>query len=251
MPATTPARTRRSRWVLATVAGAAVVAVTVGVVGLSRDADAPTPLAGPAASVPASAASDAAETETQGGDAAVEAPDPSGEAPGQGDDRDAGSGAGDPGNGADTPGQGVAPPLFGDLPVERRDADQEASPAADVQASVVSAEVVTASGTGIGQVQGEALMVTIEIVNSRGGRLPLDRTTVTAFAGGGAVPASPVDGDERFDPFRDAVLPNESARGTYLFSIPPGATAEEMSVALMYDLDSPVTIFEGPLPAEA
>lgn len=112
------------------------------------------------------------------------------------------------------PAEGVItlPPLT-DTPPEVVALDAEAALGSSATARVLGVEEVTASGTGIGEIAGPALLVTLEVTNTGGEDLDLASFNVSAYLGSDAVPASPVTTDDRESPLAGVLSPGESARG--------------------------------------
>lgn len=122
--------------------------------------------------------------------------------------------------------------------------DAPADVAPSVAARVVAVESVEASGTGIGEVGGPALLVTLELGNASAEPLDLGGVTVNGYLGPEAVPASPVTSDERSAPFSGALAPGASTRGRYVFSL-GGDDTRVLSVAVLAALDGEVVVFQG------
>lgn len=143
--------------------------------------------------------------------------------------------------------EGQVPQIFGDQPAVVPAPDTPAAVTPGVEARVVSVERVRAEGTGVGQVAGDAALVTLEVQNTTGEPVSLATAAVRAYTADGFDPATAVDSDERARPFSGTVAPGQRVEGRYLFTLP--ADGRALSVALLVDLDSPVIVFERVVPA--
>ncbi|MDD9205033.1 hypothetical protein PU560_00970, partial [Georgenia sp. 10Sc9-8] len=90
---------------------------------------------------------------------------------------------------------------------------------------------------------GEAWRVDVELRNRSGGVVDLGAVVLTADLAGGR-PVSPVSGDPGVDPLVGEVGPGRSVRGSYLFTVPPGA-GDELRLSFSYDVEAPVVVFTG------
>lgn len=138
--------------------------------------------------------------------------------------------------------EGQVPQIFGDQPAVVPAPDTPAAVTPGVETRVVSVERVRAEGTGVGQVAGDAALVTLEVQNTTREPVSLATAAVRAYTPDGFDPATAVDSDERARPFAGTVAPGERVEGRYLFALP--ADGRALSVALLLDLDSPVIVFE-------
>lgn len=121
--------------------------------------------------------------------------------------------------------------------------DTSTSP--DGTSAVVSdVQAIEGSGTGIGNVGGPALRVSLRIENGSAEPLPLAAVVVELFHSGGSVPASPLEDPSR-NAFSGDLAPGESADGAYVFSVPlDGRDLVRVSVA--YRPGAPFLVFTGP-----
>lgn len=217
--------TRRRLLVALVVLVLAVVAV-VAAVALRPDAD---PAAGGTQS--------AGPTSTPGGDAeqgtepgagepssgAAEASAPAGDAPGAGSDEAATS----------EPRETLDPAPFG----------AEATPEPGVTVTVPSVEKVTGEANVPGEVGGPALRFAVELTNGTGEVLDLRTVVVNAYYGPDRTPATPLlkPGGRAFEP---EVAADESARGAFVFSIPP-ELQDQVELEIDAGVGKAIVIFAG------
>ena len=191
----------RRRLLLALLALVVVVLAVLGVVLLSSGDDSST-AGGPSASRAASStAAAAATTPGPASTAAAPSASPSSSAPA--------TGATD--GGADLPPALPAVPL-----------DQTAAAEDGVTATIIGLDAIDGTGSGVGNVDGPALRVTVRLDNGSTASLDLDQVSVDLTYGLDATPASPLD-DPSVTYFGGALAPGESAVATSVFSVPAGA----------------------------
>ena len=245
---TTGARPGRRGLVLAgaglVVALAVVLALVLGGDDPQPGAAAPTSSAGPTVSpdasasptpTPTAAPTEPAAAPTDTATPAAGEEDPASPAP---------SGApGTPG----TPGAVEVPPVFGSTGAVGVPAGEAGTAQSGLTARVVGVERMTSAGTGIGQVNGDAVEVVIEVSNPGGGAASLEQAAVSAYTADTFTPSSPADGDERVRELPTSVPAGGTVEGRYIFNLPDGG--EALTVAVLLDLDEPVLVFDRVVPA--
>jgi hypothetical protein len=200
-----------------------VVAGTLAAMGLSGGASTTAPSATPVAtSVPVASAPPASgDGAAATGDDAASTDDPV--APG--DDAEV-----DPDFGAPVadrvPGGGVAD--FGD----------------EVTARLTAITPMTATASLPGEVAGPAVRVTLELTNTSSDALDLDTVVVNAYYGADATPASPVASDESADQMSGSLKKGDTAKGSYVFSVPEGE-ADDLVVTVGKGDDPALVVFGG------
>lgn len=116
----------------------------------------------------------------------------------------------------------------------------ELSEALDVALTRVEATEGTASG--VGEISGPALLVTLTIRNLSDREVSLDGVTVNAYAGSDAAPARTYAEDDRQVPFADIVAASSSVDAVYLFGLPEGS--DRLTVAVLAPDGSTTAVFE-------
>jgi hypothetical protein len=111
-----------------------------------------------------------------------------------------------------------------------------------VSGRLVSVEAVQATGTGVGNVSGPALRVTVELTGA-GQALPLDGSYVELLTGPDLAPASPVD-DPSTAPLQGQLPPGGTATGVYVFSVDDGARGD-VTVRVQPAPGEPFLVFRG------
>ena len=115
----------------------------------------------------------------------------------------------------------VLPPV-GSEPVRQVALGGQGDLGGGVVVRIVALSKIKAVAKGVGEISGDAFLVTFEVTNSGAKAVPLDPFTVTAYSGSAAAPASPIDSDSHNAPFAGSVKPSGSARGAYVFAAPSG-----------------------------
>ena len=121
--------------------------------------------------------------------------------------------------------------------------DETAEVGDGIAASIERIEAIEGSGTGIGNIGGPALRITVRIVNGRAAPVSLDAVDVTLAHGGELTPAPPLEDPSRA-PFSGTVAPGENAEGVYVFSIPPDVR-DAVTVSVGYQAGAPFLVFTG------
>jgi hypothetical protein len=124
--------------------------------------------------------------------------------------------------------------------------DQDASTDDGISASVVSLEAVDGTGSGVGNVSGPALRVTLQLVNGSAEPVALDFVSVNLTYGADRTPASPLD-DPSAAWFSGVLEPGDAAQGVYVFTV-PSQDRDLVSVAVGSRAGAPYLIFEGAAP---
>jgi hypothetical protein len=111
-----------------------------------------------------------------------------------------------------------------------------------VSARLISVTPMTVTGANAGEVSGPAIAVELALDNATGATISLDVVTVNAFYGADKTPASPVDSAAENQPFTGNLASASSATGTYVFSVPSGAT--NIVITVSKSADSPLVVFQ-------
>jgi len=152
-------------------------------------------------------------------------------------------------------GPAMSPPPPGSLatvparPVQRRSPVPLSSPApvgGGAVVRLVGTRQVTTAGKGAGESSGEdATAFTVEVVNGTSDPLPLDTSVIDVATGPAATPGRPSSGPPAA-PLSGTVPAGGTARGTYVFVLPPGGrSAVTLTVSLAGG--SPVAVLRGAL----
>lgn len=115
-----------------------------------------------------------------------------------------------------------------------------------VQVSLVRASAVTMAGTGVGEVQGPGVAVTLRLTNRTGKALALTSSLVSATYGSDATPGAPSTG-EPASPWPASVAAGSAVQGTFVFAIPTEERAD-VTLAVSSAPTSAVILLRGPLP---
>lgn len=111
-----------------------------------------------------------------------------------------------------------------------------------VSGRLVAVEAVQATGSGVGNVSGPALRVTVELTGA-GRPLPLDGSYVEVLTGPELTPASPVD-DPSTTPLQGELPPGGTATGVYVFGVDEGAR-DDVTVRVQPAPGEPFLVFRG------
>lgn len=114
-----------------------------------------------------------------------------------------------------------------------------------VTVAVTGIESFTSDASGIGNIAGPALRVTVRVTNGTGADLSVDAVSVNLSYGADATPGSPLD-DSSQRTFSGTVAPGGSADGVYVFSVPEGER-DVVSVEVGHTPGTPVLAFRGPV----
>lgn len=143
-----------------------------------------------------------------------------------------------PGPGA--PGGGPAgqrPPELSPVPL-----DAGATVPGVVTGRLVSVEAVQATGTGVGNISGPGLRVTVELTGAAR-TLSLDGSFVELLTGADLAPASPVD-DPSSAPLQGQLPQGGTATGVYVFGVDEGARGD-VTVRVQPAPGEPFLVFRG------
>jgi hypothetical protein len=157
---------------------------------------------------------------------------PAGAAPGTGADPTAAPDAAAPTN----------DPRFGEPVADSVARDEEAEFGDGVTATLAGVAPFTAAGAGVGEVAGPAVRVTLSVTNGSSAPVSLDTTTVNAYYGPDATPASPLTSDGSSAPFSGSLAPGATATGVYAFGIAEGA-GDALVVTLGRGAGSALVVF--------
>ncbi|SFC87601.1 hypothetical protein [Klenkia taihuensis] len=141
---------------------------------------------------------------------------------------------------AAAPGGGAAEQRPAELPAVPLDAG--ATVPGVVSGRLVVVEAVQATGSGVGNVSGPALRVTVELTGD-GRTLSLDGSYVELLTGPDLTPASPVD-DPSTAPLQGQLPPGGTATGVYVFSVDDGARGD-VTVRVQPAPGEPFLVFRG------
>ncbi|SDF51497.1 hypothetical protein [Klenkia brasiliensis] len=111
-----------------------------------------------------------------------------------------------------------------------------------VSGRLVAVEAVQATGSGVGNVSGPALRVTVELTGG-GPELSLDGSYVELLTGPDLAPASPVD-DPSVAPLQGRLAAGGTATGVYVFSVDDGARGD-VTVRVQPAPGEPFLVFRG------
>ncbi len=125
--------------------------------------------------------------------------------------------------------------------------DEPAASDEGMRAEVVSVEAVQGTASGVGNVAGPALRVTLRLENGTPEPVTLDFVTAELAHGADRTPAPRVN-DPSEAPFVGTLEPGAAAEGVYVFTVPEDDRAQ-ISVAVGYRAGAPYLVFTGPAPA--
>ena len=115
-----------------------------------------------------------------------------------------------------------------------------------VTASLTQVDRVDGQGQGLGERDGPALAVSVEMTNDSAETVDLDYVVVNLYAPDGA-PGSTLSGDPRSQPFSGLLAPGESRTAVYVIRIPATA-AGSATVTVSYGAAVPTVVFTGEVP---
>ena len=109
--------------------------------------------------------------------------------------------------------------------------------------TVSSVEKVTGEANLPGEVGGPALRFTVELTNGTGEVLDLRTVVVNAYYGPDRTPATPLlkPGGQAFEP---EVAADESARGVFVFTVPP-ELQDQVELEIDAGVGKAIVIFAG------
>jgi hypothetical protein len=100
------------------------------------------------------------------------------------------------------------------------------------------------AGAGVGEVDGPALAVSVELRNDTGADLSLAGVAVELSYGADLVPAPPLD-DVTAAPLQGTLADGDTAVGRYVFRVPAGAR-DDVTVLVEHEAGAPFLTFRGP-----
>jgi hypothetical protein len=222
------------RWLL-TALGALVLAavVVVAVVSLRSDAD-------PAS---AGATTSASSTVSSGTDAEGDAPDAGDESADDPEPDDADPTDGKPSDGEADPGDDETAEPEARETLDPAPFGAEATPEPGVTVTVSSVEKVTGEASVPGEVGGPALRFDVELTNGTGKVLDMRTVVVNAYYGPDRTPTTPLlkPGARPFEP---ELGPDKTARGVFVFGVPP-EFQDEVELEFDAGVHAAVVIFTG------
>lgn len=122
--------------------------------------------------------------------------------------------------------------------------DETASFGTGVTARLTAVESVDGEASGVGEVAGPAVRVTVELHNGTSEALALNKVIVDVFAGADLAPGEPLSGPGiRW--FEGTLEPGGDATGVYVFGV-PADRRDQVQVKVSYDPLAPTVLFEGP-----
>ena len=134
-------------------------------------------------------------------------------------------------------------PDFGQPVADRASSGKPASFGDEITATRVSSKQTEATGSGVGEVSGPAVAVTIKVTNRSSKSLNLATVVVNAYYGKKSTPASPVESAKGQEPFTGILRAGKSATATYVFSVPKGSS-DDLLVTLSKGTDASVVVLE-------
>lgn len=106
-------------------------------------------------------------------------------------------------------------------------------------------EAVEVEGRLPGERSGRGVVVTVEMTNTTGEPVSVDRVTVDLVDGSGAS-ATPIDDPDRA-PLSGMLAPGATATGEYVYEL-PADQRDGISIRVTYAADRPIVIFRGDAP---
>lgn len=148
---------------------------------------------------------------------------------------------------AAAPPSGAVDPVTGRPPEQPPVAlDAPASVAGEVTARLTSIEAIQGdAGVGVGEVDGPALRVGVELTNGTAAELSLAGVAVELYSGAELTPAPPLSDPSR-QPFQGAVAAGGTATAVYVFRVPVD-DRDVISVLVEHQPGAPFMVFRGPV----
>jgi cytoskeletal protein RodZ len=139
----------------------------------------------------------------------------------------------------------AAPDNGGQLPASQAPValTQAASAPSGPTVRLTAVEAIQGTGNGVGNINGPALRVTVEVTNGTASALALSGVQVTMSYTAEETPASPLDDPSGSDMTGD-LAPGTSATGVYVFSVPADQRAL-VTVTVAYAAGAPFLVFSG------
>jgi hypothetical protein len=126
------------------------------------------------------------------------------------------------------------------------DTDEVADFGTGVTAEIVALEAVDGVAELPGEISGPALRVTVRLTNGTDAALALARVQVDLNSGSDRAPGLALN-EPGGAPFVGELAPGESADGVYVFGVPVD-NRDQVQVLVLYSVDAPMVVFEGPAP---
>jgi hypothetical protein len=114
-----------------------------------------------------------------------------------------------------------------------------------VKVSIAKVESVKGVAVAPGEIAGDAVRLTVRVVNGSAAPLDLGLAVVNAYVGPQRTPAGSLM-NPGGKPFGGTLAPGGQADGVYLFVVPP-AQRDDVTVTVYHAPDQPTTAFRGPL----
>ena len=127
------------------------------------------------------------------------------------------------------------------------DTDEVADFGTGVTAEIVGLEAVDGVAKLPGEISGPALRVTVRLTNGSDAALALARVQVDLNSGADRAPGLALT-EPGAAPFVGELAPGDSADGVYVFGV-PADRRDQVRVLVLYSVDAPMVVFEGPAPA--
>lgn len=124
--------------------------------------------------------------------------------------------------------------------------DAPASADDGMRAEIVAIEAIDGNGSGVGNVSGPALKVTLRLDNATTDPVALDYVSVSLTHGTDQTPAPRLD-DSSAAPFTGTLEPGATAQGVYVFTV-PADDRELVTVSVGYRAGLPYLAFSGAAP---
>jgi hypothetical protein len=126
------------------------------------------------------------------------------------------------------------------------DTDEVADFGTGVTAEIVALEAVDGVAQLPGEISGPALRVTVRLTNGTDAALALARVQVDLNSGSDRSPGLALN-EPGAAPFVGVLARGDSADGVYVFGV-PADRRDQVQVLVLYSVDAPVAVFEGPAP---
>ena len=126
------------------------------------------------------------------------------------------------------------------------DTDEVADFGTGVTAEIVALEAVDGVAELPGEISGPALRVTVRLTNGTDAALALARVQVDLNSGRDRAPGLALT-EPGAAPFVGELAQGDSADGVYVFGVPVDRR-DQVQVLVLYSVDAPMAVFEGPAP---
>jgi len=111
-------------------------------------------------------------------------------------------------------------PVFGEVVLDTVSLEATADLGGSVTARITDIVPGTAVGSGLGEVSGPSVRVSVELTNGTSEPVTLDEVTVNAYFGQETLPASPILANTDSSGFSGALAAGARALASYSFSVP-------------------------------